>query len=83
MSAGQQLFSSVSGADALNSPQSEMETLRIFLNQRLTEAVEDILSLFGKTVARYRERLDCQQRQLDSLRTGEKEEWSRTDGQLL
>ncbi|XP_034456452.1 zinc finger protein 2-like [Hippoglossus hippoglossus] len=50
---------------------SEMETLRIFVNQRLTAVVEDILAVFGRTVARYREQIDRQQQQLDGLKSEE------------
>ncbi|MEQ2260900.1 hypothetical protein XENORESO_002972 [Xenotaenia resolanae] len=92
MSAEQQMFPSlypsprfaavgaVEGAGAVepvSSPLSELETFRMFLNERLTAAVEDILGLFGKTVARYREQIDCQQRELDNLRSVEGE-WSRS-----
>ncbi|XP_007566616.1 zinc finger protein 2-like [Poecilia formosa] len=65
-----------SGVEPVGIPQSEVETFRMFLNERLTAAVEDILSVFGKTVARYQEQISCQQRELDSLRSGERE-WSR------
>ncbi|KAM4538942.1 uncharacterized protein PAE49_019929 [Odontesthes bonariensis] len=88
MSAGQQTFPPLpspsfppgavegfGGVDPLTSPLAEMETLKMFLNERLTAAIEDILGVFGKTVARYREQIDCQQRQLESLRSGEGE-WS-------
>ncbi|XP_050925554.1 class I histocompatibility antigen, F10 alpha chain isoform X4 [Lates calcarifer] len=52
-------------------PLSEMETLRMFVNERLTAAVDDILELFG-SVARYREQIDRQiDRQLDGLRSEE------------
>ncbi|GAA6232607.1 zinc finger protein 771-like [Lates japonicus] len=52
-------------------PLSEMETLRMFVNERLTAAVDDILGLFGRTVARYRQQIDRQRRQLDGLRSEE------------
>ena len=91
MSADEQVFSSFRPAklEDFSDAQPDMETLKAFMNERLTAAVEDILSLFGKTVARYRQQLDCQQRQLDRLRSGERE-WSRAaeslgqmNGQLL
>ncbi|MEQ2246040.1 hypothetical protein ILYODFUR_034204 [Ilyodon furcidens] len=97
MSAEQQMFPSlyssprfaavgaVEGAGAVepvSSPLSELETFRMFLNERLTAAVEDILGLFGKTVARYREQIDCQQRELDNLRSVEGE-WSRSTGSFV
>ncbi|XP_015229874.1 PREDICTED: zinc finger protein 436-like isoform X1 [Cyprinodon variegatus] len=63
--------------EPVNSPLSEVETFRNFLSERLTAAVEDILGVFGTTVARYREQIDRQQRELDNLRTGEGE-WSRS-----
>ncbi|XP_026205606.1 zinc finger protein 32-like [Anabas testudineus] len=79
MSSEQRMFSSFSpgavesfsGEDPQSSPLSDMETLRRFVNERLAEAVEEILGLFGKTVARYRDQIDRQQRQLDSLRSEE------------
>lgn len=67
------------GVDPQSSPLSEMETLRVLVTERLTAAVEDILGVFGKTVARYREQIDRQQRQLDSLRS-EEDKWSRAAG---
>ncbi|XP_041867516.1 zinc finger protein 84-like isoform X2 [Melanotaenia boesemani] len=69
------------GLDPLNSPLSEMETLRMLLNERLTAAVDDILGVFGRTVARYREQIDCQKRQLEILRSGE-DTWSGTPDPL-
>lgn len=85
MSSEQRMFTSFSpaavegfgGADPQSSPLSEMETLRMLVAERLTAAVEDILGVFGKTVARYREHIDRQQRQLDSLRS---DKWSRAAG---
>ncbi|XP_053303358.1 Krueppel-like factor 13 [Pleuronectes platessa] len=50
---------------------SEMETLRIFVNQRLAAVVEDIVAVFGRTLARYREQIDRQQQQLDGLKSEE------------
>jgi len=95
MSADQQTFPSLlspslppgavkgfGGVDPLTSPPAEMETLKMFLNERLTAAIEDILGVFGKTVARYREQIDCQQRQLESLRSGEGE-WSPAAGRFV
>uniref|UniRef100_A0A1A8I430 Zinc finger protein 146 n=1 Tax=Nothobranchius kuhntae TaxID=321403 RepID=A0A1A8I430_NOTKU len=79
MSADRQTFApaSAGAVEAPRSPLSETDTFRVFLNQRLTAAVEDILSVFGETVARYREQIDCQQRELESLRSREVE-WSRS-----
>lgn len=90
MSSEQRMFPSISpgalegfgGVDPLSSPLSEMETLRMFVNERLTAAVEDILGVFGKTVARYREQIDRQQRQLDHLRS-EEDKWSRAAGRVV
>ncbi|XP_044028060.1 zinc finger protein 691-like [Siniperca chuatsi] len=65
------------GVDPRGSPLSEMETLRSFVNERLTAAVDDILAVFVKTVAQYREQIDRQRRQLDSLRS-EEGKWSQT-----
>lgn len=59
------------GMESDCSPTSEMETLRVFVNERLTAAVEDIVGVFGETVARYWEQIDRQQRQLDSLKSEE------------
>ena len=56
---------------------AEMETLRMFVNEWLTAAVDDILGLFGETVARYREQIDRQRGQLDKLRS-EEDKWSQT-----
>ncbi|XP_017285090.1 zinc finger protein 32 [Kryptolebias marmoratus] len=66
----------VGAVEPFSSSLSEMETLRMFLNERLAAAVEDILGVFGETVARYREQIDRQQRELESLRSREVE-WSR------
>ncbi|XP_031172865.2 zinc finger and SCAN domain-containing protein 2-like [Sander lucioperca] len=66
------------GVDPRSSPLAEMETLRMFVNERLTAAVDDILGLFGETVARYREQIDRQRGQLDKLRS-EEDKWSQTD----
>lgn len=41
------------------------------VSERLTAAVEEILTVFGRTVSRYREQIDLQQRQLDGLKTEE------------
>ena len=60
-----------SAVERPGSPLSEMETLRLVVTERLTAAVDDILGLFGETVARYREQIDRQQRQLDGLRSEE------------
>uniref|UniRef100_UPI0037E8A9DB zinc finger protein 814-like n=1 Tax=Semicossyphus pulcher TaxID=241346 RepID=UPI0037E8A9DB len=56
------------------SPPSDMETLKMFVKERLTAAVDDILEVFGKTVFQYREQIDLQRRQLDSLRS-EEDRW--------
>ncbi|XP_026155811.1 zinc finger protein 32-like [Mastacembelus armatus] len=69
------------GPDPPGRPLSEMETLRMFVNERLTAAVDDILRLVGKTMARYREQIDRQQRQLDSLGPGEAK-WTRAADSL-
>lgn len=92
MAAEQQMFSSLfssppfaatgsveSALQPVGNPQLDVDTFRMFLNERLTAAVEDILSVFGKTVSRYREQIDCQQRELESLRSAERE-WSRATG---
>ncbi|XP_030002497.1 zinc finger protein 32-like [Sphaeramia orbicularis] len=49
----------------------DMDSLRRLVNGRLAAAVEDILGLFQQTVSRYRDHIECQQRQLDSLRSAE------------
>ncbi|KAM4550027.1 uncharacterized protein V3H82_019241 [Fundulus diaphanus] len=69
-------FAAAGTGEPVSKPVSEVETFRVFLNERLTAAVEDILSVFGKTVARYQEQIDFQQRELDNLRSGEGD-WSR------
>lgn len=61
--------------EAFSSSLSDMETFRMFLNERMAAAVEDILGVFGEAVSRYREQIDCQQRELQSLRSREVE-WS-------
>ncbi|KAF1382091.1 hypothetical protein PFLUV_G00160840 [Perca fluviatilis] len=66
------------GGGPRSSPPPEMETLRMYVNERLTAAVDDILGLFGETVARYREQIDRQRGQLDKLRS-EEDKWSQTD----
>ncbi|XP_063755114.1 zinc finger protein 235-like [Eleginops maclovinus] len=53
---------------------SEMETLRMFVTDRLTAAVDDILGVFGRTVAQYQELIDRQRLQLGELRCEEEEE---------
>ncbi|KAF7644428.1 hypothetical protein LDENG_00222160 [Lucifuga dentata] len=75
MSANLQLFPSGAaegwtGWDALSGPPAEMNTLRSFVNDRLTAAGEEILRVFGETLAQYREQIDRQRRQLDSLKPG-------------
>uniref|UniRef100_A0A1A7XS36 Zinc finger protein 146 n=1 Tax=Iconisemion striatum TaxID=60296 RepID=A0A1A7XS36_9TELE len=79
MSADRLMFppASAGALEASGVSLSETDTFRVFLNERLTAAVEDILSVFGKTVARYREQIDCQQRELESLKSREVE-WSRS-----
>ncbi|XP_054620104.1 zinc finger protein 771-like [Dunckerocampus dactyliophorus] len=80
MSAGCQLLQAASSlcpptaAHTGTGPPPEMETLRRFVSERLTAAVEDILGLFGETVARYRQQIELQQRQLDGLK-GEEVQW--------
>lgn len=68
--------------DPRSSPLSEMETLRMLVSERLTAAVDDILGVFVKTVARYREQIDRQRRQLDSLKS-EEDKWIRTAGRFV
>lgn len=63
------------------SPLSEMETLKMFVNDRLTAAVEDVLEAVGKTMSRYREQIELQRRQLDALRS-EESSWRRTVGRF-
>lgn len=83
MSAEQQLYVSpcspfaLGGVEPPSSPQAEMETLRRLVSERMTAAVDDILGVFIKTVARYREQIDRQRRQLDSLRS-EEGRWNHT-----
>lgn len=89
MSEEQQLFLSpgppfsLGGVEADCSPQAEMETLRVLVSERLTAAVDDILGVFVKTVSRYREQIDRQRRQLDSLRSGEGRWNQPTGGSVL
>ncbi|XP_034534518.1 zinc finger and SCAN domain-containing protein 2-like [Notolabrus celidotus] len=59
------------GVSSRVSPPPEMETLRLFVNERLTAAVEDILEVIGNTVCRYREQIEVQRRQLDLLQSEE------------
>lgn len=61
------------------SPQVEMESLRAMVEQRLSAAVNDILGVFVETVSRYREQIELQRRQLDSLRSGQ-DSWKQTAG---
>lgn len=79
MSAGPHVFASfppasvegVAAVDPPSSPLPEMESLRVLVSERVTAAVDEILGLFGETVARYREQIDRQRRQLDRLRSEE------------
>lgn len=71
----------VGPAEPFSSSPSDMETFRVLLNERLAAAVEDILGVFGETVARYREQIDLQQRELEELRSREVQ-WSRATGRL-
>ncbi|TMS01351.1 Gastrula zinc finger protein XlCGF49.1 [Larimichthys crocea] len=64
------------GVDPQSIPQAETDSLRVFVTERLSAAVEEILGVFVQTVARYREQIDRQRRQLDSLRS-EEGGWSR------
>nr|XP_046273185.1 zinc finger protein 48-like [Scatophagus argus] len=66
--------------EAPSGPQSELDTLRTLVNERLTAAEDDILGVIVKTVARYKEQIDRQRRQRDSLRSEEEPEvrWSQT-----
>ncbi len=70
------------GVEPHSSPHTEMDTLRMFVHERLTAAVDDILGVFVKTVARYREQIEHQRRQLDSLRS-EESRWSRAAGRSV
>ncbi|XP_041810704.1 zinc finger and SCAN domain-containing protein 2-like [Chelmon rostratus] len=65
------------GVDPPSGPLAEMDTLRMFVTERLAAAVDDILGVFVKTVSRYREQIDRQRRQLDTLRS-EEGKWSQT-----
>lgn len=69
------------GVDPPSGPLAEMDTLRMFVTERLAAAVDDILGVFVKTVSRYREQIDRQRRQLDTLRS-EEGKWSQTAGPL-
>ena len=42
----------------------DIETLRTFVNQRLTAAAEEILAVFGRTILQYQEEIDLQRRQM-------------------
>ena len=42
---------------------SKVQTLRVFMKQRLTAAAEEIFELFERTIAEYEEEL-CRQRKL-------------------
>lgn len=70
------------GVDPRGDPLPEMETVRMFVHERLAAAVDDILGVFVETVSRYREQIDRQRRQLDSLRT-EEGRWSPAAGRCV
>ncbi|XP_068603613.1 zinc finger protein ZFP2-like [Brachionichthys hirsutus] len=70
-------------ADSPGSPPAEMENLRTLVNERLAEAVDDILQVFVKTVVRYREQIDSQRRQLEGLLAAEEERARAADFQQL
>ncbi|KAM4630871.1 uncharacterized protein ACJ7VT_000478 [Polymixia lowei] len=70
MSVNEQM--SVAGVETLGDLENrarmlEMETLRMFVSERLTAAVEEILGEFGKTISQYQEEIDRQRRQLSIL----------------
>ncbi|XP_037651743.1 zinc finger protein 2 homolog [Sebastes umbrosus] len=71
MSADQQVSPPPPGSPLSDLSETDTDTLRRFVTERLTAAVEDILGEFGRTVAQYRDQIDQQRRQLDSLRTEE------------
>lgn len=71
-----------SPAGEMETLSGEMETLRGVLHQRLAAAVDDILGEFGRTVARYRDQIDLQRRQLDGLKAEERAR-SRSAGTAL
>ena len=46
---------------------SKVQTLRVFMKQRLTAAAEEIFELFERTIAEYEEELCRQRKLLDAL----------------
>ncbi|XP_034017122.1 zinc finger protein 2-like [Thalassophryne amazonica] len=63
----------VTGGEPGSDPQisSDMEVLRTLVNRSLTTAVDEILDVFGKTLLQYREQIEQQRRQLDTLRAAD------------
>ena len=45
----------------------DIETLRMFVNQRLTAAAEEILAVFGRTIVQFQQEIDLQRRQMAIL----------------
>ncbi|XP_071396435.1 zinc finger protein 649-like [Centroberyx affinis] len=68
MSANEPVLSPYGDFGESQSKLPEMETLRLFVSERLTAAVDEILGVFGKTIAQYQEEIDRQRRQLDTMR---------------
>ena len=48
---------------------ADIETLRLFVNERLTAVAEDILAVFVRTMVQYQQHIDLQRRQLDLMNT--------------
>uniref|UniRef100_A0A671WX38 Zinc finger protein OZF-like n=1 Tax=Sparus aurata TaxID=8175 RepID=A0A671WX38_SPAAU len=61
---------------------SKVQTLRVFMKQRLTAAAEEIFELFERTIAEYEEEL-CRQRKLLDAVTEPQVQLHRTDVQQL
>ncbi|XP_030267041.1 zinc finger protein 436-like [Sparus aurata] len=61
---------------------SKVQTLRVFMKQRLTAAAEEIFELFERTIAEYEEEL-CRQRKLLAAVTEPQVQLHRTDVQQL
>ncbi|XP_030267029.1 zinc finger protein OZF-like [Sparus aurata] len=61
---------------------SKVQTLRVFMKQRLTAAAEEIFELFERTIAEYEEEL-CRQRKLLDAVTEPQVQLHRTDVQKL
>ena len=45
----------------------DIETLRLFVNERLSAVAEDILAVFVRTIVQYQQQIDLQHRQLEFL----------------